>query len=95
MSCRSAIQRLRLRLYVSGGTDNSTAAVANLRELLAVRVDQEACELEVIDVLREPGRALEDGVLVTPTLVRTTPVPTKRIVGTLSDPELVLRILLS
>lgn len=37
------------------------------------------------DCIRDPRRALRDGVLVTPTLVRVTPLPVSTIVGTLSD----------
>ena len=48
--------------------------------------------LRVVDILREPLRALVEGILVTPTLVRLSP-PVRHIVGDLSDRAIVLRAL--
>jgi circadian clock protein KaiB len=72
-----------LRLYVAGDAPNSTRARANLDRLLH-DVDPSCYRLEVIDCLAEPLRTLEDGVLVTPTLIRVDPPPPHTVVGTLS-----------
>ena len=72
-----------LRLYVAGDAPNSARARANLRRLLN-DVDPSCYRLEVIDCLSEPLRALDDGVLVTPTLVRVQPPPAQTVVGSLS-----------
>ena len=84
--------KLALRLYVAGSSPNSRAALANLNSLgraaLAGRY-----ELEVIDVLRHPERALSDAVLVTPMLEKRSPGPSCRIFGNLDDAALVLRSL--
>ena len=72
-----------LRLYVAGDAPNSTLARSNLRRMLE-GVHQDHYALEIIDCLDEPMRALNDGVLVTPTLVRVEPPPTRTIVGSLS-----------
>ncbi len=53
----------------------------------------ESHRIEVIDVLEEPLRVLEAGILVTPTVVRISPVPVQRISGDLSEKEKVLRAL--
>jgi circadian clock protein KaiB len=74
---------LVLRLYVAGDAPNSTRARMNLRRLLR-DVDPSRYRLEVIDCLEDPMRALGDGVLVTPTLVRVHPPPPQVVVGTLS-----------
>src|SRR4051812_37144150 len=71
---------LQLRLYVAGDAPNSTLARNNLRQLLA-GLDRAQYTLEVIDCLDEPLRALADGVLVTPTLMRVEPEPQRTIVG--------------
>ena len=84
--------RLILRLYVAGDGPNSVTARANLRRLLA-SCDPSTYSLEVVDCLREPIRTLQEGVLVTPTLVRLEPQPTRTIVGTLSDTNQVLEAL--
>ena len=75
----------RFRLYVAGAAPNSVQAVANLgglcREHLAGRY-----EIEVVDVFREPERALAEGIFMTPTLLKLAPSPAPRkIVGTLSQ----------
>lgn len=75
--------RMELRLYVAAGAPNSTLAEMNLRNLLK-ECDVE-CSLEIIDCLSQPLRALGDGVLVTPTLVKLYPLPEQTVIGTLSD----------
>jgi len=75
---------LVLRLYVAGGAPNSTRAQANLLALLD-RVGSRDHRLEVVDCIRDPQRALQDGVLVTPTLLKLSPEPPETIIGTLSD----------
>ena len=77
------------RLYVAGVTRNSEMARGNLITLCAT-LPPDQCTIEVVDVLEEPGRALDDGVLMTPTLVRLWPKPSQRVVGTLTHtPELI------
>ena len=83
---------IRLRLYVAGNTRNSAQAIANL-DALRVSNPGTDCEVEVIDVTRHPRRALDDGVLMTPMLVRFAPLPVRRIVGTLSEARTVLEVL--
>ena len=80
---------LVLRLYVAGSSPNSVAALTNLRALLT----GERHELEIIDVLRHPDRALSDAVIVTPMLDKRSPRPACRIFGNLSDGALVRRSL--
>ena len=48
-------------------------------------------ELVVIDVLAHPARAEEDRVLATPTLLRLSPGPRRRILGDLSDLDVLVR----
>jgi circadian clock protein KaiB len=85
---------LSLRLYVAGNAPNSLRAVANAKaiceEYLTARY-----ELEVIDLLKHPQRALDDGIIVTPTLLRLRPLPVQRVIGNLSDTNQVLLSLAS
>ena len=82
----------KFRLFIAGDTQNSIQALANLRALCRLLLPV-GHEIEVVDVLREPKRALADGVLLTPTLVILAPTPVRKIVGTLSQPETVLHAL--
>ena len=82
----------KLRLYVAGDAPNSAQAVANLTALCRKNL-LDRHEIEVVDVFREPKRALEDGIYMTPTLVKLAPSPALRIVGTLSEAQTVLQAL--
>lgn len=80
------------RLYVAGEAENSTLAVANLTALCRAHLPGRH-EIEVVDVLRQPRRALADRIFMTPTLVKCTPAPVRRIVGTLSQALTVMQAL--
>jgi circadian clock protein KaiB len=74
---------------VAGETQNSVRAIANLSALCREHlIDRH--EIEIIDVFKEPKRALDDRILMTPTLLKLAPVPEQRIVGTLKDTQTVL-----
>ena len=80
------------RLYVAGNAPNSARARSNLEKLIAEHFDG-GCEVEIVDILEAPERALAEGVLVSPMLVRTLPKPVVRVVGDLSRAERVLAVL--
>jgi circadian clock protein KaiB len=84
--------QFKFRLYVAGDAVNSLAAIANLRDICD-RFLPGRHEVELIDVLREPVRALTDGVLMTPMLVKLTPLPVRKIIGSLSETNTVLQTL--
>ena len=50
-------------------------------------------EITIVDVLEQPAIAEEDKIMATPTLIKLTPYPSRRIVGDLSDQAKVLAIL--
>jgi len=80
---------LRLRLYVAGHAPNSVRAIANARAICAEHFAARH-ELEIVDLLKHPTRGLEDGIIVTPTLLRLQPLPACRVIGSLSDTDQVL-----
>jgi circadian clock protein KaiB len=82
----------RLRLYVADDTLNSRQAVANLRAICN-RYLPGRYEIELVDVVKEPDRAMEDRIFLTPTLIKLAPGLVERIVGTLSQTNLVLQVL--
>jgi len=81
-----------MRLYVVSGAPNSVQALANL-EAICQRQLKGSYQLEVVDVLEQPLRALADGVIVTPSLIKLSPPPAAQIVGNLSDKRKVQRVL--
>jgi circadian clock protein KaiB len=85
-------QTVKFLLYIAGGTQNSAQALANLTALCELYMPN-SHQIEVVDVFREPRRALEDRIFMTPTLIKLCPSPTQRIVGTLSQAPSLLQIL--
>jgi circadian clock protein KaiB len=77
-------------LYTSGALPNSVQAVANLKAMCLAHFPDHH-QIEIVDLLRDPQRGLNDGIMVTPTLVKLTPEPKQTIFGNLSDISQVLR----
>jgi circadian clock protein KaiB len=79
----------RFRLYVAGNALNSVQARINLRALCETYLPGRY-EIDEVDVLRDPNRALVDGIFMTPALIKLAPGGTRMIVGTLSQTNAVL-----
>lgn len=77
------------RLYIAGDGSNSSQALTNLKALCRVHLPDRH-QIEVVDVFREPARALADGIFLTPTLLRVSPAPLRRMVGTLGNTQVVM-----
>jgi len=88
----SRVPRFKFRLYIAGDTENSTLAFSNLTALCGKYLANRH-EIEIVDVFREPGRALEDRIFMTPTLVKLGPAPIQRIIGTLGKTDSVMQAL--
>ena len=84
--------KFSFRLYIAGDTQNSAQARANLAAICRDHLPDRH-EIEIVDVLKDPKRALVDGIFMTPTLVKLAPSPKQKIVGTLSQTEAVLQAL--
>jgi circadian clock protein KaiB len=80
---------LLLRLYVAGNAPNSRRAFANATAICDEYLTSRY-ELEVVDLLKYPRRALADGIIVTPTLLRLRPLPIQRVIGNLCDTNQVM-----
>ena len=78
-----------LRLYVAGQTPKCLAAFANLKKICDEHLAGK-CQIEVIDLLKNPTLARGDQILAVPTLVRKLPEPVRKIIGDLSNTERVL-----
>jgi circadian clock protein KaiB len=82
----------KFRLYTAADTQNSVQALAKLTAICRAYLPDQH-EIEVVDVFREPQRALADGIHLTPTLIKLAPGPIQRIVGTLSQNQRMLQML--
>lgn len=78
-----------LTLYVAGQTPKSMEAIQNLRRLCDEHLPGRHT-VEIVDLSKDPARAVADQIVALPTLVRRLPPPLKRIIGKLADAEKVL-----
>lgn len=85
-------QVYRLRLYVTGASRSSLQAIANLKQFCRQYLEGRY-ELEVVDLYQQPELARQEQLMVTPTLVKASPLPVRRLIGTLSNPHEVMRLL--
>jgi circadian clock protein KaiB len=81
-----------LKLYIAGQTPRSNRAIENLREICE-RLLPGGHEIRIIDVLSHPQEAEEDRVLATPTLIKVAPGQSVRVIGDLSETDIVLKAL--
>ncbi len=78
-----------LSLYVIDRKLKSVAAVANLTKICHEQLE-DRCRIKVIDIERSPRLAKENEIVAVPTLVKTSPLPVRRVIGDLSNTERVL-----
>ncbi|HEY4690422.1 MAG TPA: circadian clock KaiB family protein [Anaerolineae bacterium] len=81
--------QLVLKLFTTDRTPRSEQAITSLRRLCEEKLNGR-CELILVDVLEQPQVAEDETVFVTPTLIRASPPPARRVVGALSDADRVL-----
>ena len=81
-----------LRLYVAGATARSNRAIRVMRQICEEHLANR-CDFEVVDVYQHPELARTHQVIAVPTLVRSKPLPVRRMIGDLSDREKVMRLL--
>ena len=86
--------QLRLRLYIAGTSPNSVRALANTKAICNQHFAA-SHELEIVDVITQPLIGLADGIIVTPTLIRLSPIPVRKVIGNLDDMTHVLTALMN
>jgi circadian clock protein KaiB len=78
-----------LRLYIADHNPRSILALSNLRKLCEKHLAGRY-RLEVVDLVKNPERAQADRIVAIPTLVRKLPIPIRKYIGNLSNPESLL-----
>ena len=74
---------------MTGASSRTSVAIANLRRICEQELAGQY-DLEIIDVLQFPDLAEDEKILATPTLIKSLPLPLRRVIGDLSDKEKVL-----
>jgi circadian clock protein KaiB len=84
--------RYVLRLYVNGRTPQAEQAIRDVRRMCDEMLGDQ-CECTIIDVSEHPQAAIDEGILLTPTLVKSDPPPAERVTGDLSSIQHVMQSL--
>jgi circadian clock protein KaiB len=83
-------QHYVLRLFITGASTNSLRAVTNLKRICETYL-KDAYSLEIIDVYQEKTIAEKEQIIALPLLIKSLPLPEKRLIGDLSDTKKVLK----
>jgi circadian clock protein KaiB len=75
-----------LRLFVTGTTPRSTRSIINVRNFCD-RFLEGHYELEVVDIYQQPTAARDEQIIAAPTLIKSLPLPLRRLVGDFSDQD--------
>ena len=78
-----------LVLFISGASDRSRLALANIKAIASQHLDGRY-RLSVVDLYQQPQRAREHEIIAVPTLVKRLPQPLRRLIGDLSDEDRVM-----
>jgi circadian clock protein KaiB len=78
-----------LVLFISGASERSRLALANIKAIASEHLDGRY-RLSVVDLYQQPQRAREHEIIAVPTLVKRLPQPLRRMIGDLSDEDKVM-----
>ncbi|RPJ51607.1 MAG: thiol-disulfide isomerase [Chloroflexi bacterium] len=78
-----------LRLFIAGNTTRSAQAIENIQEICEKQL-KGRYTLEVVDIYQQPELARGEQIIAAPTLIKTLPLPLRRIIGDLSSTERIL-----
>jgi circadian clock protein KaiB len=75
-----------LQLYIAGPSPKSVVAFRNLEQICEDHLVGHY-NIDVVDLLKNPQLARDNQIIAVPTVVRTKPLPVRRIIGDLSDTQ--------
>jgi circadian clock protein KaiB len=79
-----------LRLFVTGASSNSVRAISNLKQICEKHI-KGRYSLEIIDIYQQNQLAESEQIVALPLLIKTLPLPVRRLIGDMSDEQKVLR----
>jgi circadian clock protein KaiB len=83
-------QEFQLRLYVIGASSNSVRAITNIKNICEKHLPGKY-SLEIIDIYQQKEVAEHNQIIALPLLIKTQPLPQRRLIGDMSDTDKVLR----
>ena len=81
-----------LQLFIAGASPRADAALRNIRAICTQHLSGRHT-LTVVDIRQHPALAAEENILGVPCLVKKRPGLIRRLVGDLSEPNRVLKVL--
>jgi circadian clock protein KaiB len=85
---------ITFKLYIIKRSHTSSDTILKLKSYLDSNFNAKY-QLEVIDILSFPEKAVKDNVMASPTLIKETPSPAKRIIGRIQYNHLITEFNLS
>ena len=82
--------RYVLRLFITGASFNSRRAVVSVKEICEQYLKGDY-SLEIIDVYQQKTIAEKEQIIALPLLIKSKPLPVRRLIGDMSDTEKVLK----
>jgi circadian clock protein KaiB len=79
-----------LKLYITGASPNSVKAINNIK-IICEKYLKDNYKLEIVDIYQQPLVAKSEQVIAIPMLVKSAPLPVRRLIGNMSDTEKVLK----
>jgi circadian clock protein KaiB len=73
-----------LKLFITGNTPRSARSILNVRSFCQ-RFLEGRYELKIVDICQEPTVARDEQIIAAPTLIKSFPLPFRRLVGDFSD----------
>jgi circadian clock protein KaiB len=83
---RSGKPRFELALFLTGASARSRRALENIQRFCESELLGDY-DLEVIDIYQQPALAGKNQIFAAPTLVKTKPLPVRRLIGDMSDEQ--------
>ncbi len=88
----NTFEKYILRMFIIGASPNSAKAISNIKNICEAHLAG-MYNLEIIDVYQEPLIAEKEQVVALPMLIKSAPLPLKRLIGDMSDTKKVLSAL--
>lgn len=79
-----------LKLYITGASPNSGKAISNIKKICDEHL-KDGYKLEIIDVYQQPDIASKEEIIALPLLIKSSPLPVKKLIGNMSDTKKVLK----
>ena len=83
---RAGRARFEFKLFLTGASERSRRALENIRRFCESELTGNY-DLEVVDIYQQPALASRNQIFAAPTLIKTSPLPMRRLIGDMSDEQ--------